>query len=151
LVPDGTIVLHLAAIIVMVALLNATLLKPINRVLEKRERLTKGRLTQAQRVLAKIDEELREYERRLREARSEGYALVERERVAMSLVRERRVAQMKAEITRDLSEQREKLSIEVEQVKLNLEKDARTMAIDISRQILHRPIIAQPGITNGRG
>jgi len=73
--PDGTLLFHLALIIVMVALLNATLLKPINRILEERERLTKGRLSEAQRTLLIVQEKLLEYERRLREARAEGMRL----------------------------------------------------------------------------
>ncbi len=44
LVPDGTLLFHLALIVVMVVLLNVTLLKPINRILEERERRTKGRM-----------------------------------------------------------------------------------------------------------
>ena len=98
--PDGTLLFHLALIIVMVAVLNATLLKPINRILEERERHTKGRLTEAQIVMANVERKLREYERRLREARSEGYALMERERNALAGESERKLAEVKAEISR---------------------------------------------------
>jgi F-type H+-transporting ATPase subunit b len=72
-------------------LLNATLLKPLNRVLEERDRQTKGRAGEAQAALARVDERMREYERRLREARGAGYALLDRERVAASQERERRL------------------------------------------------------------
>ncbi len=75
LVPDGTLLLHLVLIGGMVALLNATLLKPINRILEEREQRTRGRLSEAAQTLATVDEKMREYEQRLRQARTEGYAL----------------------------------------------------------------------------
>jgi F-type H+-transporting ATPase subunit b len=140
LVPDGTLLFHLVLIIAMVALLNATLLKPINRILEERERLTKGRLSEAQRTLLIVHEKLLEYERRLREARAEGYALMERERAAISEERNRKLAQVKSEIARVLSEEREKLKMETAQVRGKLTIDARSIALEIGRQILRRPI-----------
>ncbi len=140
LVPDGTLLFHLVLIIAMVALLNATLLKPINRILEERERLTKGRLSEAQKTLLIVHEKLLEYERRLREARAEGYALMERERAAISEERNRKLTQVKSEIAGVLSEEREKLKMETAQVRGKLTIDARSIALEIGRQILRRPI-----------
>ena len=127
--PDGTLLLHLAVIAVMVALLNATLLKPINRILENRERRTKGRFAEAQ-----------EYESRLRQARAEGYVLLEEERAAVSRERESKVAEIKVEVATWLQEQKEKLRLDAEQIRVTLEKDAKTMALEIARQILHREV-----------
>ena len=91
LVPDGTLLFHLVLIVAMVALLNATLLKPINRILEERDRRTKGRLSEAGETLKLVDEKMRNYEGQLRNARSEGYAAIERERATLSKERERKV------------------------------------------------------------
>lgn len=140
LVPDGTLLLHLAIIIAMVALLNATLLKPINRILEERDRLTKGRLSEAQKTLLTVSEKLSEYERRLREARAEGYALMERERAVISEERQRKLAEVKSEITRLLSTEKEKLNTEGTEVRGKLAVEARSIALEIGRQILRRPI-----------
>jgi F-type H+-transporting ATPase subunit b len=146
LVPDGTLLFHLLLVIVMVAVVNATLLKPINRILEEREKKTKGRLSEAQNVMLKVEEELREYERRLREARSEGYSLMERERQALAAERERRVAELRARISRQLLDERQRLNSETEQAKVALARDAQGLALEISRQILQRPVTGQ-GIT----
>jgi F-type H+-transporting ATPase subunit b len=143
LVPDGTLLFHLLLIIIMVAVLNATLLKPINRILEERDKQTRGRLTEAQTIMLKVDQELREYERRLREARSEGYALMERDRAALAGERERQVSEVKAQIGRQVVDERLKLNKETEQARKVLEGEARTLALDISRQILHRPVSGQ--------
>ena len=51
LVPDGTLILHVIIILVMVYVLNATLYKPINKILESREKRTRGRLSEAQEVM----------------------------------------------------------------------------------------------------
>src|SRR5882724_883471 len=82
LVPDGTLLLHILIILLMVYVLNATLFKPINRILEAREKRTRGRLTEAEEILRKISEKLSEYERALRQARGEAYSLSEHERAA---------------------------------------------------------------------
>lgn len=140
LVPDGTIIFHLALIIAMVALLNVTLLKPINRILEERDRLTKGRLSEAQKTLLIVHEKLLEYERRLREARAEGYALMERERALISEEKHRKLAEVKSEIARALSAERGKLKMETAQVRGKLTVDARSIALEIGRRILRRPI-----------
>ena len=80
----------------MVAVLNATLLKPINRILEEREKKTKGTVERgAESHARRWSRSFGEYERRLREARSEGYALMERERQALAGERERRLAEVK--------------------------------------------------------
>ena len=98
LVPDGTLLFHLAIIAIMVALLNATLLKPINRILEERERRTKGRSGEAQEALARTEEKILAYRRRLRDARGAGYLLLEEERSAASRDREQLVSAVKAEV-----------------------------------------------------
>lgn len=144
LVPDGTLLFHMAVIVVMVALLNVTLLKPINRILQSRERRTKGRFAEAQSILASVSEKLLEYESRLREARAEGYVLLEEERAAVSRERERKVAEIKVEVTSWLHDQKDKLRMDAEQIRGRLEKDARTMALQIARQILRREVDQLP-------
>ena len=55
LVPDGTLILHVIIILVMVYVLNATLFKPINQILESREKRTRGRLSEAQEVMKSVN------------------------------------------------------------------------------------------------
>lgn len=140
LVPDGTLLIHLFGIILMVALLNATLLKPINRILEERDRRTKGRLKEAERTFRIVDQKLLEYERRLRDARAEGYKLMERERSVLARERDEKVAEVRAEIARWLLSQKEQLEIDTQQVRESLRVNAGRMALEIGRQILHRDI-----------
>ena len=140
LVPDGTLLFHLALIVVMVSLLNATLLKPINRILEERERRTKGRLGEAEQLLASVDEKMREYQRRLREARGSGYALLEEERSAASRKREELVSSIKAEVMRWQQDEKERLRKSEAEVKAKLMKDAAARASEIGARILGRPI-----------
>ena len=144
LVPDGTLFFHLALIAAMVALLNVTLLKPINRILESRDRRTKGRFTEAESILAGVNEKLIEYESRLRQARSEGYVLLEEQRAAVSQDGARKVAEIKLEVASLLRDQKEKLGSEAEQVRAKLQRDAKTTALEIARQILRREVAPLP-------
>lgn len=124
----------------MVALLNVTLLKPINRVLEERERRTKGRMGEAQETLARIDEKMREYQRSLREARGAGYLLLEEERSAASRNREQLVSLVKAEVVRWQEQEKDNLQTAEAAAKVGLIKDAGARAIEIGSRILGRPI-----------
>ena len=143
LVPDGTIIFHLVLIILMVAILNATLLKTINRVLQERERLTTGRLSEAQSVMSNVDQKMGQYERELREARSEGYALLEQERSALTKDREQKLAALRGEIGTLLVEEKEKLAAEAQRAKTTLSADSHNLAREISENILRRPIGGQ--------
>lgn len=140
LVPDGTLIFHLVVIVIMVVLLNLTLLRPMNRVLQNRDKRTKGSLREAQQLLRNASEKLSKYEQRMREARAEGYMLLEENRAAASREREQKVARVKSEVTRSLNEQRERLRLDAEKMKVVLEKDAQAIALAIGRQILHREI-----------
>jgi F-type H+-transporting ATPase subunit b len=140
LVPDGTLLFHLALVIVMVYLLNVTLLKPINRILEERERRTKGRFTEAQALLQTVSERLREFEIGMREARARGYLLLESERTSASRERERKVSEVKLEVTRWLDAEKRQLQADEEEVKARLLKDARVRAWEIGGQILGRAV-----------
>ena len=136
LVPDGTLLFHLLLIVLMVAMLNATLLKPINRILEERDRRTKGRLSEAGRTLQLVDEKMREYETQLRDARSSGYLAMERERAMLSKEREQKIGEVKAEITNWVSQEKLRVQAEANKVKGSLGVTAQERAREISSRIL---------------
>jgi F-type H+-transporting ATPase subunit b len=136
LVPDGTLLLHLAVIVMMVALLNATLLKPINRILEERDRRTKGRLSEANQTLLMVDEKLRNYESQLREARATGYAAMEQERAKLSKERERKLAEVKTEAGALVVREKDRIRAEAAEVRNALGATAQERAREISAQIL---------------
>lgn len=124
----------------MVSLVNMTLLKPINSILEERGRRTKGRIGEAQRILARKEEKMLEYQSRLREARGSGYMLLEEERSAASRERERKVSAVKAEVIRWCEREKENLKKDEADVKASLMNYASGRASEIGVRILGRPI-----------
>ncbi|HEY6229800.1 MAG TPA: ATP synthase F0 subunit B [Pyrinomonadaceae bacterium] len=140
LVPDGTILFHLVLIVVMVSLLNATLLKPVNRILEERERRTKGSASEAQAALANATEKIQQYQRSLREARNSGYAQLDEKRRSASRERDLQVAEVRAEVTRWIDQEKQALKKDEEDARLSLVKDAEARALEIGGRILGRSL-----------
>ena len=140
LVPDGTLLFHVLIVVVMIVVLNRTLYRPVNRILEERERQTKGRLSDAEKALKEIDEKLLQYERTLRETRGAGYRLVEAERSIALSSREQKLASLREEVRSLVKEQKLEIATQAEQAKTTLEQESRTIAERIGSQILGRPI-----------
>lgn len=140
LVPDGTLFLHIAIILVMVFVLNATLFKPINRILEEREKRTRGRSGEAHDILQRVEEKMAQYEQTLRGARTEGYRLMEQERSAAMSERQAKLSAVREEINSLVREQKETINAQVKEASIELSAEARRLAAEIGAQILHRPI-----------
>jgi F-type H+-transporting ATPase subunit b len=138
LVPDGTLLLHLFLVVVMVAVVNRTLLRPINKILEDRDKHILGRVDQAKEMLKTREEHLAEYTSALRQARSEGYQLLERERAQAVKEKDDKVRAFKEESARRLSEEL-KTALEQEQkLRGELEGQAEQLSSMITAQILRR-------------
>ena len=140
LVPDGSLILHGLIIIIMVVVLNRTLFRPVNRILEERDRRTRGILSEAEQTLERIDQSLRQYEQTLRGARAEGYQLLERQRAEAIRERERQIASAKELLTKQTSTEKQQIRSQAEVARTTLSKEARRIAVRISSQILGRPV-----------
>ena len=140
LVPDGTLILHVLIILVMVYVLNATLFKPINRILENREKRTRGRSTEAEEILSKVSERLSIYERGLRQARTEAYAFTEHERAEAMQERQKHLDDMRVKLAESNAAQKEAIHRQAEEARASLEMEARGIAIEIGSRVLSRPI-----------
>jgi F-type H+-transporting ATPase subunit b len=140
LVPDGTLILHVLIILVMVYVLNATLFKPINRILEARDLRTRGRLSEAQEILKRVSEQLANCERQLRQARVEAYALSESERAAAMQERQNKLNEMRVHLAESIAQQKEAIQRQAEEARGILEVDSRRLAREIGERVLSRPL-----------
>jgi F0F1-type ATP synthase membrane subunit b/b' len=138
LVPDGTLILHVVVILVMVGVLNLTLFRPINRILQERDEETKGRLSKARQVLTSVGEKMSAYERSLKEARSKGYQLLERERATMLAEREQQLSNLKGEMKEWTVAQKAQIQSQTEDVRRGL--DVEKSGAEIGSRILRRPV-----------
>jgi F-type H+-transporting ATPase subunit b len=138
LVPDGTLFFHIALIILMVFVLNVTLFRPINKVLEERERRTRGRSGEAQGLLGRVESGLSRYETSLREARLEGYHLLESQRAEAMTARQTQLGALREELRDSVEEQKGSIRAQADAAQNALAGDAQRMAAEISNQVLRR-------------
>ena len=144
LVPDGTLFIHIAIILLMVFVLNRTLFKPVNRMLEERERRTHGRSDEARKTTEQVEESLRQYERSLREARVESYHTMERQRTEALGERQRRMAVVRDEMSGMVEEEKKAIRDQSAEARATLESEARRVAASVSTQILGRSVGGTP-------
>jgi F0F1-type ATP synthase membrane subunit b/b' len=123
----------------MVAVLNRTLFKPINRVLSERDLRTKGSLSETGALVRRVGEHIQHYESQLRNARSEGYRELEQEKLRSVKEREQKVAALKDELADWTIEEKRKLGEQAEQVRTTLEAESRNVATEIASRLLGRP------------
>lgn len=144
LVPDGTLFLHIAIILLMIFVLNKTLFKPINRVLDERERRTRGRSAEAQDILHRVGEKVTSYERSLREARAESYRLLESQRAEAMRARQSVLNGVREEATHSIEEQKNAIRAQADEARVTLKEEAYRVAASISTHIMGRPTSGSP-------
>ena len=136
LFPDGTIFIHIALLLGMIWLLNRTLYKPINQVLEAREKSKGGHGSEAAEILARVDEKESRYSRELLETRTKGYELVEKEQKKATEAREKKLAEAKAETAQKFDADRAALNEQASAVRTDIGANAEKMADQITATIL---------------
>ena len=136
LFPDGTLFIHIALILLMIWVLNRTFFRPINRVIQSRERQTGSHGSEADKILSDVSEKQAKYNKELLAARSEGYELIEKERSAAIAKRQSKIADAKAETAQALTTGKQKLEEEAAGARNIIAKEAELMAEKISANIL---------------
>ena len=136
LFPDGTIFIHIALILVMIWVLNRTFFRPINRIIASREKFRGGRNIEAEEIAASAAAKEAEYGTAIREARAEGYGLIERERAEALAERQKLVGDAKAQAESTLAGQKQELQSQTEQVRAAIAGEAAQLADKITTNIL---------------
>jgi F0F1-type ATP synthase membrane subunit b/b' len=138
LVPDGTLLLHLLMVVIMVFILNRTLLKPINQILAEREKQIQGRLKEAQTLAAETEEKRKKYNDALHAARVDGYKLLEKERGDGLKEKDEKVRLYREQTSREVAAELDKIKRQEQSVKQELETQAASISSLISAQVLRR-------------
>jgi F-type H+-transporting ATPase subunit b len=138
LIPDGTLLIHIVIIISMVFILNRLLFKPVLRTLSDREARTHGRTDEARETIRKVGERLSSYENSLRQARAEGYSLLEHQQSEANGERQHRVAEVRREVEEQLGQEKNEIQAQAEQARATLLGEAERVAGEIKTQVLRR-------------
>jgi len=138
LLPDGSLLIHIALILLMIYVLNRTFFRPINRIIEARVKNKGGRFTEADEILNQVSEKQARYNVAMLEARNEGYQLIEKERAEALRRRETEINQAKEEVAATLAQEKEGLTRQTAQAREIIAREADEMAKKISANILNR-------------
>ncbi len=136
LFPDGTLFIHIAIILVMIWILNRTLYRPINRILDSREKNKGGHANDAAGILKQVEEKDARYNREMLEARSEGYELIEKEQKKAAAARDKKIADVKADIAEKFEAGRTDLEKQTAEARTAIDADAAKIAGSIAASIL---------------
>lgn len=136
LVPDGTIFIHIALILLMIWILNRTFFRPINRVIESREKNKGGRFGEAAEILRSVEEKQASYSAAMLEARSKGYELINTERAQAMAQKQEKVSAAKAEVGQKLARENAELERQIAEARSVIARDAEQLAEKISANIL---------------
>ncbi len=136
LFPDGTLFIHIALILLMIWVLNRTFFKPINRIIESREKHKGGHGGEAEALLSEVKAKQAKYAQELLAARSEGYGLIEGERTSAVESRQSKIAAAKSETAKTLASEKSEIQQQAAETRTVIAKEAETMAEKISSNIL---------------
>ena len=136
LIPNGTLFVHIALILLMIWILNRVFFRPINRILTARDKNKGGKSGEAQEILEQVDTKLAKYDSAMRDARSEGYNLIETERNSATSERQTRLESAKNEVTDKVETEKSAIKAQAEQARLEIATEAQKMAEKISSSIL---------------
>ncbi len=136
LFPDGTLFIHIALILIMIWVLNRTFFKPINRVLESRDKRKFGPGGEAEKILNEAVEKEAKLNKEMLSARSEGYDLIEKQRAAAVDSRLKLVAAAKAETAAKFAAEKQALAEQAAAGRATIAAEAEGIADRIAGSIL---------------
>ncbi len=136
LFPDGTLFIHIALILIMIWVLNRTFFRPINKVIEAREKQKGGAGGEAETILKDVADKESRYTKAMLEARSEGYELIEKQRAEAVLARQAQVARAKEETAASMAEQKAQIEAQTAAARSTIAAEAEQMADRIAANIL---------------
>lgn len=136
LFPDGTLFIHVALILLMIWILNRTLFRPINQVIESREKSKAVEGGEAGEILKDVGEKEARYTREMLDARSKGYELIEKEHAKAAAARDKKIAEAKAETAAHVESGKAEIAQNAADARVSIGTDAEKLADKIAASIL---------------
>ncbi len=136
LFPDGTLFIHIGMILIMIWVLNRTLFRPINRVLEEREKAKGGAGGAAEKILDEVSEKEAGYNAAMLETRSKGYEIIEKEQKKAIEAREKKLGEVKSEVAQNFESGKAELEKQTAEARSSIGANAEQMADKIAASIL---------------
>ncbi|MCI0490141.1 MAG: ATP synthase F0 subunit B [Blastocatellia bacterium] len=136
--PDGSLVFTLVLFLIFIFLMNRLLFRPIGRVLDEREALTEGAVSEARAASRQYESRLADYEATIRQARADSYRQSEQQRAAALEERRRLIEEAKGQAGEKIESAKSEIAEQGERARAALEAESRQIADQISRTVLGR-------------
>jgi F0F1-type ATP synthase membrane subunit b/b' len=136
LIPDGSLLIHIGMILLMIWILNRTFFRPIHNVIEAREGKKGGSKGPAGEILEQVADKQATYESEIRKTRLAGYQLIEGEREGALSVKQVAVQNAKHEVAEKLAKEIGDIDRAAKVAKEEIEREADKLADKITATIL---------------
>lgn len=136
LVPDGTIIIHIAMILAMIWVLNKTFYRPIARVIEARESRKGGGRGPAGEILDEVAAKEATYSAAVKETRLKGYEVISHERDQALAAKQQVVGEAKREAGEVSARENAELERQASAARAAIAEEADKLAEKISSSIL---------------
>lgn len=136
LVPDGTLIIHVALVLLMIYILNRTFFRPINRVIESREKNKGGRSIEAEEIMRDVEAKREKYNLAMRDARSEGYTIVDNERSKALKKKDQKIGRVKEAVANEFASETAELEKQTAEAREAIKSEAENLADKITANIL---------------
>jgi F-type H+-transporting ATPase subunit b len=136
--PDLSVVWVIGFVLLLTALLNRLLFKPILRVMAEREHAIASARALAEESATRARAAAAEFERKTREARSELYGQMDEMRRAATNTRLQVLAETRAEAEAEVAAASARLKKEADEARRTLAADADALGAEVAERILGR-------------
>jgi F-type H+-transporting ATPase subunit b len=137
---DKTLIVQLIIFIATIFILNSLLFKPLIGVVEKREKLTTGRIKEAKELEEKVEQIMKEYRAKLDEIRAKAMEERNEIRREAQAAAEDLIGRTHKEAQALLEEARSRLNLETRDIRERIKPEIEVLAREIVLQVLGRKV-----------
>lgn len=136
LFPDATLILHIILILVMIWVLNRTLFRPINAILERRDRFKGGTSSEAAEMLGDVAKKEERYNTETLAARNQGYELIANEQQQGTAAREAQINSARNDAAAKIEQGKAEIETQTAAARAEIGANAEKLAEKIAANIL---------------
>jgi F0F1-type ATP synthase membrane subunit b/b' len=136
LIPDGSLLIHIGMILLMIWILNRTFFRPIYKIIDTRESKKGGSKGPAGEILEQVADKKATYESEIRRMRLEGYQIIESNREVALSRKQTSIQVAKQEVAEKLAKEIDVIDRETNIAKEEIQREADKLAEKIAASIL---------------
>lgn len=137
---DWTVILQAINFVILIAVLNFVMFRPMRNILSQRKETITGSHDRASELEAQIDEKMARYEEKLQEAKLQGNQEKNQLRQAAAGEEAKILGEARDEATVRLQKVKDQVAGEADAAGKSLKAEAETLASDIATKILGRAL-----------